>query len=169
MICKAYARRSVITRTPARTRTHTHICIWDSTVTPVIVQSGWLHKRGKRWGILMTSSLGAGPALPRDSVQWQRRRVTPAGPGRGNKKKNLFVSYQNHTVYIFSRTSSRAHMWTSPGCLGLTLLHRIFKAFFSRHIFRMRLMCAYVSQPKGEKQNTGRVMQIYTQPTSVRN
>ena len=31
----------------------------------------------------------------------------------------------------------------------------------------MRLMCAYVSQPKGEKQtknkNTGRVMQIYTQ------
>lgn len=83
------------------THAHTHICIWDSTVTPVIVQSGWLHKRGKRWGILMTSSLGAGPALPRDSVQWQRRRVTPAGPGRGNKKKNplCFLS-KSHCLHF---------------------------------------------------------------------
>lgn len=77
--------------------THTYTCTRTRALAFGTVQSHlnsteWLiTQKGERWGNSMTSSLGAGPALPHDSVQW-RRRVTPAGAETG--KKPLFVSSQ---------------------------------------------------------------------------
>lgn len=124
----------------------------------------WLiTQKGKRWGNSMTSSLGAGPALPRDSDQWQTR-VIPAGQETG--KKTLFVSYQNPTVTILAEPAA------VPTCDCPRLLQTVFdtlgfQSIFSRHMQNAETdVCVYVSQQRVKKY--GLCMQIYSQPTSVR-
>lgn len=100
MICKLAHEKSDRARAHTQTRTYLHLGQYSHTL---IVQSGCLHKRKKRWGNSMTSSLGAASSVTVRSYLSRKE-----GGGGGGI---LLVSYHNHTAEPAAVLTCKSSWW----------------------------------------------------------